>query len=79
MSGIELFGFVAVIIMASAYALEERAPAFMLLFAAACLAAATYAALIHSWPFASVETAWSLIAFSRWRRRASRAVAPNVR
>jgi hypothetical protein len=74
MSGIELFGFVAVIIMVSAYALEERAPAFILLFAGACLAAATYAALIRSWPFASVETAWSLIAFFRWRRRTSHAV-----
>ena len=69
MSGIELFGFVAVLVMVAAYALEDRAPAFVLLFAISCLAAASYAALIRSWPFAGVEMVWGIIAFRRWRRR----------
>jgi predicted component of type VI protein secretion system len=69
MSGIDLFGFAAVLVMVSAYAFEERAPSFILLFAVSCLAAAAYAALIRSWPFAAVETLWSLIALHRWRRR----------
>jgi len=73
MSGIELFGFVAVIVMVSAYAFEDRAPAMVLLFAVACLGAAVYAALIRSWPFAAVETIWSVIAFRRWLIRARRA------
>ncbi len=80
MSGIDIFGFLAVLIMVTAYALEDRAPAFVLLFASACLAAAAYAALIRSWPFASVETLWSAIAFRRWlRRRAPHRVAPDER
>lgn len=72
MSGIELFGFAAVTIMVVAYALEDRSPAFVLLFALACLAAASYAVLIHSWPFAAVESVWSVIAWFRWRQRRSR-------
>jgi predicted component of type VI protein secretion system len=72
MTGLELFGFAAVTVMVTAYALEERSPVFVLLFAVSCLAAAAYAALIHSWPFAVVETLWSGIAFSRWLKRRSR-------
>ena len=79
MSGIELFGFVAVIMMVSAYALEDRSPVMVLLFAASCLAAASYAALIRSWPFAVVETIWSFIAFRRWLIRRSSRMAPDER
>ena len=71
MTGIELFGFAAVTVMVSAYALEHRAPGFVLLFALSCLGAATYAALIRSWPFAAVETIWSAVALYRWRQRRS--------
>jgi hypothetical protein len=59
--------------MVTAYALEDRSPAFVLLFAVACLAAAAYAAVIRSWPFATVETLWSVIAIRRWMHRRSRA------
>jgi predicted component of type VI protein secretion system len=79
MSGIELFGFVAVAVMVGAYALEDRGPAFILLFAVSCLAAATYAAFIRSWPFAAVETVWSAVALHRWRKRQSRSKAPDER
>lgn len=67
----ELFGLVAVVVMVTAYALESRAPAYVLIFALACLAAASYAVLIRSWPFAGVEAVWSVIAFRRWRTRRS--------
>ena len=73
MSGIEIFGFAAVLCMVTAYALEDRSPVFVFLFALGCLAAAVYAALIRSWPFASVEMLWSVIAIRRWLRRRSRA------
>lgn len=79
MSGIELFGFAAVLVMVSAYALEDRAPSFILVFAISCLAAAAYAALIRSWPFAAVETLWSVVAFHRWRRRTSHTMAVRGR
>jgi hypothetical protein len=79
MSAIELFGFLAVLVMVSAYALEDRAPLFVLVFALSCLAAAAYAAVIRSWPFAVVETVWSLIAFRRWHRRTSHVMPPGGR
>jgi hypothetical protein len=80
MSGTEIFGFIAVLVMVTSYALEHRSPTYVLLFAAACLAAAIYAGLIRSWPFASVESLWSLIAFRRWLgRRPPHRMAPNER
>ena len=69
MSGVELYGLVAVTVMVTAYALESRGSRYVLLFALSCLAAAIYAALIRSWPFAAVETVWSVIAFRRWLAR----------
>jgi hypothetical protein len=78
MSGIELFGFAAVTAMVIAYALEDRSPALVLVFAIACLGAAAYAVLIRSWPFAVVELVWSAIAFHRWRRRRHLPRTPNV-
>jgi hypothetical protein len=46
-------------------------------FAASCAAASLYAALIHSWPFAAVESVWVVVALRRWARlRPHPAVAP---
>mgnify|MGYP003707253725 CR=1 FL=1 len=67
MNVVEAFGTVAVVAMLAFYALEARAPCFVLLFASACAASAAYAVLIGSWPFAVVETLWSLVAVRRWR------------
>jgi hypothetical protein len=69
MSGIELFGIAAVTVMVITYALEDRAVTYILAFSVSCIAAAIYAILIRSWPFAVVETIWSLVAFRRWLRR----------
>ena len=68
MTLLELFGFVAVGAMVWAYASENRGPAYILAFAVACLGAAAYAAIIQAWPFAVLESIWSVIAFRRWRR-----------
>lgn len=65
---IEIFGFVSVSAMVLFYALESRSDFFILAFAASCVSSASYAALIGSWPFAAVESVWSVIAFARWRR-----------
>jgi hypothetical protein len=51
------------------YALEDRSPAFILAFAAACVAASAYGFLQGAWPFGVVEAIWALIALDRWRRR----------
>jgi hypothetical protein len=70
--GTEIFGFVAVTVMLVAYALEQRGAAFVLLFAVGCAGAASYAAVIKSYPFAGVEAVWCAIALRRWHaRRAS--------
>lgn len=66
---IELYGTAAVGLMALSYALEERGLAFRWLFAVSCLAAAFYAALIGSWPFALIETLWAGAAARRAARR----------
>ncbi len=65
---VESFGTVAVAMMVLTYALEDRSDKFILGFAAACAAAALYAVLIQSWPFAVVEGIWSGVALWRWRR-----------
>jgi hypothetical protein len=70
-SGTELFGIAAVTVMVVAYALEARGPKYVLIFALGCIAAAIYAFRIASWPFAGVETVWSVIALRRWWRQRS--------
>ncbi|MEE8229099.1 MAG: hypothetical protein V3R69_04415 [candidate division NC10 bacterium] len=64
----EIFGFASVSAMVLFYALESRSPGYVLAFAGSCLSAAAYAALISSWPFAAVESLWSVVAYVRWRR-----------
>lgn len=69
MSALTLFGALAVGSMLLFYALEDRAPAFVLAFAAACLASAVYGFLQGAWPFGVVEIVWSGVALRRWRRQ----------
>jgi hypothetical protein len=64
-----LFGIVAVSGMLVMYALEDRSHWFVLGFAVASAAAATYGFLIEAWPFAVIEAIWSLVALRRWWRR----------
>jgi hypothetical protein len=65
------FGAVAVTVMMLSYALEERSPAFVLVFAVSCLAASAYGFLQGAWPFGVVELVWSGVALRRWSRRVS--------
>lgn len=76
---LEIFGFASVAAMVLFYALESRAPGFVLAFAGACLAAALYAALIGSWPFAAVESVWSVVAFARWRHAGAARAARDAK
>ena len=64
-----LFGLISVSLMLIAYALEERAPWFVLLFAAACGASCVYGFLAGTWPFGIVEAVWAAVAVRRWRTR----------
>ena len=64
-----LFGLVAVSMMLACYALEERSPVYVLLFALACALASVYGFLQGAWPFGLVEAVWSAVALHRWHRR----------
>lgn len=69
MDALTLFGLAAVAAMLLFYALEDRSPAFILAFAAACVLASVYGFLLPGgWPFGLVEGVWSVVAFRRWRR-----------
>ena len=69
MDMLTLFGALAVSAMLLCYALEARAPAFVLAFAAACLASSLYGFLAGAWPFGVIEAIRAGIAARRWRAR----------
>jgi len=68
MDPLTLFGFISVGIMLLAYALEHRDTVWILVFAIACLSSALYGLLAGTWPFALVESIWTIVALRRWRR-----------
>jgi hypothetical protein len=70
MNLLTLFGLFAVTAMLVCYAFEERSHWFTLAFAAACVLAGVYGLLQGAWPFALVESAWSVVALRRWWRAA---------
>jgi hypothetical protein len=67
MDALTVYGFTAVASMLAFYALEKRHPAFILAFAASCVASAVYGFLADAWPFGVVETIWAGVATVRWR------------
>jgi hypothetical protein len=75
MSVLTLFGILAVTAGLLFYALEDRAPVFVLLFAGSCAASSVYGFLQGAWPFGLVEIVWTGVALRRWlmRSRADRA------
>jgi hypothetical protein len=75
MSGLTLFGLLAVTLMLLFYALEKRSHWFILAFSGSCLLASAYGFLQGAWPFGLVEAVWSIVALRRWwleRRAADR-------
>ena len=69
MSALSAFGLLAVTAMLVCYALEARAPIWLLGFAAACMASSIYGFLQGAWPFGLVEAVWSAVAARRWWAR----------
>jgi hypothetical protein len=67
-----LYGLVAVTAMLIFYALEDRAPAFILAFAAACFLGSAYGFLQGAWPFGVVEAIWGFVAIRKWLRSPAR-------
>ncbi len=68
MSPLTLFGLFAVTAMLVSYALENRSPWFILLFAVSCALGSVYGFLQGAWPFGLVEGVWSVVAIRRWSR-----------
>ena len=68
MDWLTLFGVAAVSSMLLFYALEERAPVYILLFALSCAASSAYGFLQGAWPFGVVEGVWTFVALRRWQR-----------
>jgi hypothetical protein len=66
MTGLTLFGLVAVTAMLVCYALEKRSHWFVLAFAGSCVLASAYGFLQGAWPFGMVEGVWSVVALRRW-------------
>ena len=66
MNGLTIFGLIAVSLMVSFYAMENRSPWYILLFAAACVLGSAYGFLQGAWPFGLVEGVWTCIALRRW-------------
>ena len=69
MDPLSLYGAAAVTAMLVFYAVEARSRAFVLAFAAACLASSAYGFLQGAWPFGAVELVWSAVALKRWLGR----------
>ena len=71
MDALTLFGLVAVAAMLLTYALEDKGPQFVLLFAVSCTLGSAYGFLQGAWPFGVLEAVWSVVAARRWwvRRR----------
>jgi hypothetical protein len=72
MSALTIFGATVVTAMLVFYALEDRAPVFVLLFAGTCLASSAYGFLQGAWPIGVVEAIWTGVAVQRWRARTRR-------
>jgi hypothetical protein len=66
MDALSLFGLFAVTAMLVCYALEDRSPAFIVAFAAACALGSIYGFLQGAWPFGLVEAIWAGVALRRW-------------
>jgi hypothetical protein len=67
-SGLTLFGLLAVTAMLVCYALESRSRWFIFGFAVACVLGSVYGFLQGAWPFGLVEAIWSVVALRRWSR-----------
>lgn len=66
---ITAFGVLALTFMMAMYALEDRAPGFVVAFALGCVLSSVYGFLAGAWPFGVVELIWAIVALRRWRAR----------
>ncbi len=63
---VTIYGVCALTFMMAMYALEDRGPRYVLLFAVGCVASSAYGWLSGAWPFGVVELIWAGIALRRY-------------
>jgi hypothetical protein len=66
MDGLTLFGLLTLSAMLVFYALEDRSPWYVLLFAGTCVLSSIYGFLQGAWPFGVLEAIWTVVALHRW-------------
>jgi hypothetical protein len=71
MDKLTAFGLLAVSLMLTFYALEDRSPFYALAFAGACVMGSIYGFLQGAWPFGVVELIWSFVALRKWWKLSS--------
>ena len=64
MDALTWFGLFAVTVMVISYAVEDRSPWFILVFAIACALGSIYGFLQGAWPFGIAEAIWAGVALS---------------
>jgi len=69
MDALTAFGLFAVSLMLVAYAFEDHARAWTLIFAIACALGSAYGFMQGAWPFGIVEAIWAAVALRKWRKR----------
>ena len=76
---VTVYGVCAVTFMMAMYALERRAPLYVLAFALGCLLSSVYGFLSGAWPFGVVEVVWAGVALRRYRAvAAGRSQTPRI-
>ena len=63
------FGIVSAALMVVSYALEDRSPIWIAVFAVACAMTAVYGVITGAWIFAVLEAVWSVVAVRRFARQ----------
>lgn len=66
MDGLTLFGLFAMTGMLITYALEQRGPWYIFLFAIFCALGSAYGFLQGAWPFGVIEAIWVAVALRRF-------------
>ncbi|WP_022723686.1 hypothetical protein [Rhodopseudomonas sp. B29] len=66
MDALTWFGLFAVTVMVISYAVEDRSPWFILVFAIACALGSIYGFLQGAWPFGIAEAIWAGVALRRF-------------
>lgn len=66
MDALTWFGLFAVTVMVISYAVEDRSPWYILVFAIACALGSIYGFLQGAWPFGIAEAIWAGVALRRF-------------